>query len=372
MYGVLMKFNNLSPFLMLLLPFVLTGCNDDNDFTNILKDNEHQIIEWINDDNYDKDYYATSTYKPNQPLFEPVLTIQRKRWDIARPLLEKLVSKNDPDAMYWLATISGGDVFSGSVMADLFSRSARLGNPYSALRLSPGAEDCNSYLKGYCSDKWKDVALDIFGKKAKNGDVKAKYFLEKLKGKKDNELLSVILDNARNHYFFPLYNYVSYNPYMKNKKELYSIMAKHRFIPVGHLMYLNIDFDDFDYSFYSGILEQIKLSGSSWYSVFNINSKFNEIGKKKEYFKQMLLSSYVLRLIENASYIKGNLSELPKDNVSLFDEISKDYNRDLVHYKIEKFTQYELSNIKDEAIESFRQVKPIIYIDEYYYDPGKI
>ena len=256
----------------------LAGCKDEKKIEPF-KSDESIIINFI-DNNKSKtvDYYASSSYKPSDVLYEPVLAIQRKRWDLALPLLEKLVKEKNPDAMFWLASISGGSVFSGAKMAKLFEESALLGNPYAALRLDVSSHDCDSYLHGYCNEKWGKYARTILEKRAKEGDVKAEYHLAILNGARYIDTLELSLKNADKGYFYPLYNYISYNTNLKLevREKLYSFMINNNSSLVARLMNANLELDMLDYSFYSASWDALKIYGGAWLPIFDINDKFFE------------------------------------------------------------------------------------------------
>ncbi len=122
--------------------------------------------------------YAASTFQPDDPLFEAIIAIQQSKWDDARTLLKPLVEQGNAEAMFWLADITyRSSAFSGWEGAELFEKSAKLGNPYAAMKLSPkfNSYQCKMRLGPYCDEKWGDVGLGILKEKAENGDIKAAY-----------------------------------------------------------------------------------------------------------------------------------------------------------------------------------------------------
>ncbi|NVJ62122.1 MAG: hypothetical protein HWE27_17170 [Gammaproteobacteria bacterium] len=122
--------------------------------------------------------YAASTFQPNDPLFKAIIAIQQSRWYEAGELLKPLVDQGNADAMFWLADITyRSSAFSGWEGAELFEKSAKLGNPYAALKLSPkfNSYQCKMRMRTYCDKKWGSIGLDILKEKAENGDAKAAY-----------------------------------------------------------------------------------------------------------------------------------------------------------------------------------------------------
>ena len=343
----------------------LAGCKDEKKIEPF-KSDESIIINFLNNTkNSTDDYYGSSSYKPSDVLYEPVLAIQRKRWDIAIPLLEQLVKEKNPDAMYWLASISGGSVFSGSKIAKLFEESALLGNPYAALRLDVSSHDCDSYLQGYCDEKWGKYARTILEKRAKEGDVKAEYYLAILNGVRYIDTLDLALKNAEIGYFYPLSNYISFNMNLtqKTRKELYNFMIKNHFSPVGELMSLNFDIDQFDYNFYNSSLNYLKVSGGVWLSIFGVNDKLFKMSPEKKYVKNIIISDSVSEIIKNSNHLKG-----PFD-IKDIDDYIRYYNSMLEENNLDKISPEEEFNIKNQAVKLANEMKPIIYIDEFYYEP---
>ena len=346
----------------------LAGCKSEKK-KEPFKSDESVILNFIdNNKNKTVDYYASSSYKPNDVLYEPVLAIQRKRWDIAIPLLEKLVKEKNPDAMYWLASISGGSVFSGSKMAKLFKESALLGNPYAALRLDVSSQDCDSYLHGYCNEKWGKYARTILEKRAKEGDVKAEYHLDILNGARYIDTLDLALKNADDSYFYPLYKYISYNTSLTLdiRKSLYDLMIRNYYPPVARLMNANLEFDMLDYSFYRSSLEYLNISGGVWISMLSINDKLYENNQERKYIKNIILSDCVREILKNSKSLQGPFYVT---DIGDIDDSVDYYNSMLEENSLAKISSEEESSIKNEAVKLANEMKPIIYIDEFYYEP---
>ena len=345
----------------------LISCKDNNKY--IQRNNPgKELFNYIKEyKNKELSYYSSSTYKPSDDLYLPVLAIQRKRWDIAIPLLEKLVDKNDPDAMYWLASISGGSIFSGYKMADLFKRSAMLGNPYSALRLDINADDCDSYLRGYCDEKWGIKARKILEDRSKKGDYKSEYYLQVLDKSKYRKDLDLAIKNAKNNYYYPLYDYLIYNSDISKdiRKYLYRIMINARYSRVGQLMSYNFDIDNFSYSFYENGLDYLVGSGGVWSSIFGINRKFLEKQPDARYVRKIALSYFVMDMIKGSSDLNNSFK---KKDIKSYDMV--DYlNSSLKNDKLPIVSDSEKKQIANEALNNISNTKPVIYIDEFFYKP---
>lgn len=369
-----MNFLNKVIYFFAIIFFILSlsSCKKTDTKNNIVSDNDKLSIFFKEHAKIDSNsYYDISYIKPNNKLYTPILAIQRKRWDIAIPLLEKLVANDapNPDAMYWLASISGGSILSGSKMASLYEKSANLGNPYAALRLDSGSEGCDLYLTGYCNSSWGVKAREMLMARAKNGDYKARYQLAVLKAEGYQITLDLVLKNAENNYFYPLYNYLDFNNEINPdvKKKAYHYMAERGFTPVGRLMLLNYTNDSFDSEYYGSIFSMLEnYGGATWSSMYGLNSKLFKSKPKKEYLKNVLLADFILRIHKNS---KGLYEGIGEENIK--NNIVNYLNIKLKNKGLEIMNQSEVELIKKKALSLAKNVKPIIYIDEFYYHPER-
>ncbi|WNJ96837.1 hypothetical protein RND59_07115 [Vibrio ruber] len=183
---------------------------------------------------FNPDPYISSTYRPGDPLYEPLLYIQRHRQGKAEELLKPLVEQGNADAMYWLAQITYDDsYYSSGPAAKLFQKSAELGNPYAALRLDINDRECQMFMSGYCDQKWGELGRKLLQERAAQGDKKAEYYLlqydENSSEEVHKELERLVTENAKNHYYQPLMNIIlnysiqSYLTYFQKKIYLQKI-----------------------------------------------------------------------------------------------------------------------------------------------------
>ena len=367
--GCLINFIKRNLLVTYLIGSIAILCSCKDEYKHVENNNpEEEVSNYITESkNKEFEYYASSTYKPSDDLYLPVLAIQRKRWDLAIPLLEKLVDNNDPDAMYWLASISGGSIFSGEKMANLFKKSAILGNPFSALRLDINSDDCNSYLRGYCDEKWGVKAREILRDRAEKGDYKAKYYLQVLNKSKNIKDLDLAIKNAKNNYYYPLYDYLIFNSDISTdrRKDLYNIMIKARFSPVGKLMSYNFDIDNFNYSFYENGFNYLVNSGGVWGAIFGVNRRFLEKEPDAKYIRNIAFSYFVRDMIKNSSEINVGFK---KEDIKSYDMV--DYlNSFLEGDKLPTVSDSEKKEIANEALLKIANTKPVIYIDEFFFKP---
>ncbi|WP_318463396.1 hypothetical protein [Photobacterium leiognathi] len=151
-----------------------------------------------------------SIYKPGDALFNAVWGVQRRRWDIAEKELKPWVEKNDPEAMFWMASIIYGSSILDTPKAKLlFMESAKLGNPYAALFFSPKNNQCQLYYSDVCSEEWVSKAQTLFAEQAKKGDVRGIYYSKVLNNPTHEEYVQAVIEAAENHYYYPLVEYAN-------------------------------------------------------------------------------------------------------------------------------------------------------------------
>ncbi len=157
--------------------------------------------------------YAASTFQPDDSLYDAIIAIQEGRWYDAGELLKPLVAQGNADAMFWLADITyRSSAFSGGAGAELFKKSAELGNPYAAIRLSPefNSYQCKMRIQAYCDKEWGKIGLDILQERATTGDVKAAYAylfytrFDRTNFDYFNQFLDVVEDGIKKNYYRPL------------------------------------------------------------------------------------------------------------------------------------------------------------------------
>ncbi|KJG04574.1 hypothetical protein UB33_17900 [Photobacterium angustum] len=154
---------------------------------------------------------VASIYMPGDPLFESVLYIQRNLWAEAKKQLEPMAKSQNPDAKFWLASITWGTGIKNNPMAKkLYMESAEQGNPYAALFFSPKNDICQMYYSSECSEKWVGKAQKLFAEKAKTGDVRAVYYSTTLKPDLTHEkYIDAVIQSAEKHYYYPLVEYAN-------------------------------------------------------------------------------------------------------------------------------------------------------------------
>ena len=209
----------------------LMGCND---YTPNPEDDIALFQPFI-DDNINKksdDPYLSSTVKPGDKLYDILVNIQHGRHDVAIKELEPLVEQGDAEAQFWMAKM----IFRSSVKnirpaIRLYEQSAKKNNPYSQFELSPEGQGCLAYFGDeICTKENLNKAIDMFKQQAKQGDLRAQYFLLRMlkpdgsviehetyfsnnynfthSAESRQHYLKEVIRFAENHYYQPLMDYV--------------------------------------------------------------------------------------------------------------------------------------------------------------------
>ncbi|WP_299011308.1 hypothetical protein [uncultured Shewanella sp.] len=305
--------------------------------------------------------YASSQITPDNSLFEGVLALQRGRYGIAEQKLKPLMEAGDIDAMYWYAeTILGSSVYATVEAADLFVKAAELGNPYAALRLTPGTTDCKRYLGYRCSEEWVEKGEVLLKARAEQGDVKAQYYVNVIKNPRSKDdyqrNIDLVTQAANNGYYIPLVDNLkrlgNYKSLTQEKKqalvELLKLAANNNFVPaMEHLYDYYIDFigDETAYT-YSIKAAQLGSTNAIW-AVENVSVK-----RANDNYRKPIVTAYQFALIENEL--------VPAKNIM-----------DRVDYMIRKkaeltITEAEKQQARLAADEFMSQMTPVIYIDELH------
>ncbi|HIF9107456.1 TPA: hypothetical protein ACX6SG_000650 [Photobacterium damselae] len=181
---------------------------------------------------------SDSVYKSNNPLFSPVLNIQRRKLLDAELQLEPLVKNGNPEAMFWMAKIIYRSSIKDIPKALALLKESAKTNPYAAMALSPDSKECKKYFGEQCQEKWVEQAKNLFKKEAEQGNVRAVFYYKKLK--KDHDIyIDAIIEAASNNYYYPLVDYANsilLNESKNNKMEdlavqLLSYASSRDFVP---------------------------------------------------------------------------------------------------------------------------------------------
>ncbi|MGV3003436.1 tetratricopeptide repeat protein [Vibrio sp. E150_018] len=209
----------------------LMGCND---YTPNPEDDIALFQPFI-DANINKksdDPYISSTVKPGDKLYDILVNIQYGNNKEAYKYLEPLLDNKDPEAQFWYSKM----IYMASVKSipksiRLYQEAAKAGNAYAQFELSPEAEGCLAYFGDkVCTQENLTKAIEMFRQKAKQGDVRAQYFLLRML-KPDGSVIKhetyfsnnynfthseetrqhyikEVIRFAENHYYQPLMDYV--------------------------------------------------------------------------------------------------------------------------------------------------------------------
>ncbi|EPZ5422417.1 sel1 repeat family protein [Vibrio parahaemolyticus] len=252
-----MYFNQLASKSLLLLGLTLglVGCSkapDPQDDIPLFKTFIAENIDKVSDDPY-----ISSTVKPGDKMYEFLKYLQHGSG--RNRLIKTLVDNGDPEAMLWFARLNLGNTEIRGQVLQLMRDSMLAGNPYAALELSEGSESCTYYfgrdsvgnnlaeMAGLNSSNDSDVcskdnftkAVKGFEKLAKEGDLRAQYFLLKQKHwDKSKETradyIREVIRFAEAHYYQPLMDYVGTILY-RPEKDYISDTSEQRALAVNLL-----------------------------------------------------------------------------------------------------------------------------------------
>ncbi|ASA55649.1 tetratricopeptide repeat protein [Vibrio gazogenes] len=314
---------------------------------------------------FNPDPYISSTYRPGDPLYEPLLYIQRHRQGKAEDLLKPLVEQGNPDAMYWLAHITYDDsYYSSGPAAKLFQKSAALGNPYAALRLDINDHECQMFMGGYCDKKWGELGRKLLQERAEQGDKKAAYYLlqydENSSEEVHKKLEKLVTENAKNHYYQPLmrlmksYKDRMYLTFFNRRETISSEENKYiyelAFLPVNNNFppaMTNIVF--FNRNFYKKpyllkVIKQSIMINTEPFLCIRYYTEVDNIDRN--------------HIIDSAACaIASDQLENRDDNLRRFNYILKENN-------LNPLTELEFNNSHNKAQEIINNMTPVIYIDE--------
>ncbi|KOE80563.1 tryptophanase [Vibrio alginolyticus] len=162
------------------------------------------------------DPYISSTVKPGDKMYEILVNIQHGDTKSAYEKLMILVDKNDYEAQFWVAKM----IYQASVKSipraiNLYELSANQGNPYAYYELSPLGKGCLAYFgKKTCTEDNFTKAIELFKRLAKQGDLRAQYFLlkqQQLDQSKETraQYIQEVIRFSQAHYYQPLMDYVN-------------------------------------------------------------------------------------------------------------------------------------------------------------------
>ncbi|WP_244276084.1 sel1 repeat family protein [Enterovibrio norvegicus] len=295
------------------------------------------------------DPYISSIYRPGDTLYQPILDFQNGRLDRAIPALENLSETGNIDAMYWYAHfLMRSSIKTRFEGYNWFEKSAKLGNPYSALILDADSYYCNAYFESLCSKEWGKLAKESFKKRAEAGDIRAKYYLERptkfVRGEDFKKWVALVEESAKQNYFVPalelLKRFEDSKTLTPSQKEdllhIYRYLAKHNYVLGYDYLYVHSGYQDiFDKAIELGSGIQLKVSSR------RCGNKFSELNENSKI--ECLARAYALEEM---------------------------YNDDMWAVIPKPTDSRTISTAKKTAKELIDSMTPTIYIDEMHIDGG--
>ena len=213
--------------IVLLLSITACGPNPQDDiplFKSYIEENINKKSD---------DPYISSSVKPGDDLYEFLMKLQHGTG--YGDLLEPLIEQGNTDAMVWRARISANNLELRPKILGLLYRAMQAGNPFAALALSNGGEECWLFGKGSlssrvgqsigeeipteietCSEANWEIAMKGFKDLAQKGDLRSQYFLlsmERIQQPDDSaeaheHYLKEVIRFAEGYYYQPLMDYI--------------------------------------------------------------------------------------------------------------------------------------------------------------------
>ncbi|EJB8444887.1 sel1 repeat family protein [Vibrio parahaemolyticus] len=280
------------------LALSMVGCSKAPDPQDDISHFDAFIAENI--DKVSDDPYISSTVRPGDKMYNFLVELQHGM--VRKETYEPLMENGDSESKLWYARLSMYETPIVGKVYQWIKQAMVEGNPYAALELSKYGEFCQFYGKGstssklfgmigsdtsyeseLCSEENFALALKGFEKLAKEGDLRAQYFLLKQKNWDQStetraEYIQEIIRFAEAHYYQPLMDYVGTilfyskeeNKDISNTQEqhelaikLLTIASNNNYIPAIYKLYFattNKDKKDelINKSFFLGDIRMIK------------------------------------------------------------------------------------------------------------------
>ncbi len=276
-----MFFNRIkSTLVCVVLTLGVVGCSKAPD-----PQNDIPLFKAFIDENIDKvsdDPYISSTVKPGDKLYDLILHAQHGRWDEDED--ERwldLIKQGNTQAMIWYGRVLTVGLQQRGQGYQLIRNAMLKGDPYAALWLSDRSQEClddlgaNSpnnklaEMAGLSTSSDSDIctkenfakAVEGFEELAKQGDLRAQYFLLKQKEWDKSEetradYIQEIIRFSEAHYYQPLMDYVETILYYSKEAQkdvsntqdqydlaiqLLTIASSNNYIPAIEKLYFSIE-----------------------------------------------------------------------------------------------------------------------------------
>ncbi|WP_434996545.1 hypothetical protein ACRZ5S_07560 [Vibrio scophthalmi] len=213
--------------IFLLLSITACGPNPQDDlplFKSYIEENINKKSD---------DPYISSSVKPEDDLYDFLMKLQQGRGTIDP--LKPLIEKGNTDAMVWMARTNSNDLEMRGEVLGLLYQAMQAGNPFAALALSNGGEECWLFGKGALSSRVsQSIGVEIpdnietcsqenwltaqqgFKELAEKGDLRAQYYLLKRQHIENphetresrDHYIKEIIRYSEGYYFQPLMDYI--------------------------------------------------------------------------------------------------------------------------------------------------------------------
>ena len=359
--------------LLLLSAIALTACTPDpQDDIPLFK----QYIEKNINKTFD-DPHISALVKPGDDLYEFLLLMQQGRG--ALEPLEPLIAQGNTEAMVWMGRTNSNDINVRGETIALLGRAMQAGDPFAALALSDGGEECwvfgqNSLSTTVanalgeempsdietCSDKNWHVAQKGFKKLAAQGDLSAQYYLlrrERIDNPDETResrdyYIKEIIRLAEGHYYKPMMDYV---------RPLFEKVGKHRQLTAKTPELEKMAIDLLTIAANHNYIPAI---------TFLIDYRKNSINKDDPLFDRGIkLGSGMSIIWKTMLFTKKNRKTLTPSEI-YHDALIYKYLSDddyILDYKYEEgtLTDEEKALIEKEAKIAASEITPMVYLDRF-------
>ncbi|MGF1910110.1 hypothetical protein L4C38_11750 [Vibrio kasasachensis] len=323
------------------------------------------------------DPYISASVKPGDALYEYLSKMQRGQG--YRSILVPLIEQGNTDAMVWMGRGNSNQLELRGETIALLGRAMQAGDPFAALALSSGGEECWEFGKSSLStsvanalgeevpsdietcskENWK-VAMQGFQELADDGDLRSQYFILTMKriqqpddSREAHEFyIKEIIRFAEGHYYQPMMDYVrplfekvgkhrqltAKTPELEKMSiDLLTIAANHNYIPAINFLieYNRQTITTDDPLFTKGIMLGSRMSLVWQFIIFN-HMRESKLDPKDVYYYASIYS-----------YITG----------------SDDYMR--MEFEDNSLNVEELSLLDAEVSKITPKITPMVYLDRF-------
>ena len=358
--------------IFLLLSITACGPNPQDDiplFKSYIEENINKKSD---------DPYISSSVKPGDDLYEFLMKLQQGRGTIEP--LKPLIEKGNTDAMVWMARTNSNDLEMRGEVLGLLYQAMQAGNPFAALALSNGGEECWLFGKGSlssrvgqsigeeipdnietCSQENWLTAQQGFKELAEKGDLRAQYYLLSMKRiqQPDDSVeahdfyIKEVIRFAENHYYQPLVDYVK--TILVKDKDSNQLKSESKKLEFTAINLLTIAANN---NYMPAIKMLVKYNADNIKKTDPLFDKGIMLGSRFIIDWQMYLFADVG---DKRIYTPSEVYYFAK----LYWRLTGDKKLFLIDYKKNYLSEREMKLLDVEVEEQYKKITPMVYIDNF-------